>query len=360
MGMHQGVDLSRFKKIASDGKTSTLLHSKGHQIKIAHSGLTQKMQEHINNMPMHLANGGGPEMGTGENDDSQLLTDVANSQKPMPPTPDIAASLAPKPNPLVVNISPSSYTPPAQALAEQNPVMPVAQVTPMESMPAPQPSTFQPADLSQPEPKSVSAKITPQEKMAEHVSYATDLANGHIAPKTYNELFADKSTLGKIGTLFGLMLSGAGSGLSHQPNMLMEMMNKEIERDFERQKQEKEGARNFLSVQYQHNLQQAQAAESAMRTLGKQVELMPKVAGSADYLKSVGMPGAYNFMKDAEDRAQKIWSDYEGKAKMYETVIHDLDLKTKNNPAANNMVQNVLRPAVVKKVQGLMTEGGER
>ena len=70
--------------------------------------------------------------------------------------------------------------------------------------------------------------VDANELKRESDAWAQDLANGHIEPKTYHDLYAKKDTLGKIGTLFGLLVSGAGAGLSHQPNAVMELMNKEI------------------------------------------------------------------------------------------------------------------------------------
>lgn len=85
-----------------------------------------------------------------------------------------------------------------------------------------------------------------------------DMMAGHIKPKTYSDLFHNKELPGKIGTIFGLMLSGAGSGLTGQPNMLLEMMNKEIDRDFEGQKNSAVNAQNFLRLHQQHRMNEAQ------------------------------------------------------------------------------------------------------
>lgn len=82
--------------------------------------------------------------------------------------------------------------------------------------------------------------------------WAHDLANQHITPETYSDLFAKKSTLGKIGTIFGLLASGIGSGLTHQPNALLGMMNNEIQNDLEAQKQSKGNAQNYLRLGQQH------------------------------------------------------------------------------------------------------------
>lgn len=90
-------------------------------------------------------------------------------------------------------------------------------------------------------------------------AFAADMDNGHIKPETYHDLFAKKDTLGKIGTLFGLLIGGAGAGLSHQPNMLMGMMDNEIKRDLEAQQSSVQNKQSFLKINQQNVLNQAQA-----------------------------------------------------------------------------------------------------
>ncbi len=96
-----------------------------------------------------------------------------------------------------------------------------------------------------------------QDLIKENQAWQQDLANGHITPKTYQDLFASKSTLGKVGTLFGLLLSGAGSGLSGQPSTVLSMMDKEIQRDLEAQIQSKTNAKNFITLNQQALMNQA-------------------------------------------------------------------------------------------------------
>lgn len=85
-----------------------------------------------------------------------------------------------------------------------------------------------------------------------------DLNNGHIAPKTYSDLFANKSVPGKIGTLFGLLFSGMGSGLTHQPNMLMQMMDNEINRDLDAQQKSVSNKQTFMQIANQTLKNQAE------------------------------------------------------------------------------------------------------
>lgn len=92
-----------------------------------------------------------------------------------------------------------------------------------------------------------------QQMNNEAAAIAQDYGNGHINPKTYNDLMyhnkdgSEKSTVGKLGSIFGLLLSGAGSGLAHQQNMALEMMNKTIDRDIDAQKTTKQDQLNFLN-----------------------------------------------------------------------------------------------------------------
>lgn len=123
--------------------------------------------------------------------------------------------------------------------------------------------------MAQPQPGVGSKSSNPIERFAEHkqqiqndysqedAAWAQDLANGHITPQTYEGLFAKKDTLGKIGTLFGLLVSGAGSGLTHQPNAVIAMMNNEIANDLEAQKTSKANAVNYLRLSQQHEMNKA-------------------------------------------------------------------------------------------------------
>ena len=92
------------------------------------------------------------------------------------------------------------------------------------------------------------------------LNLAQDLDNGKITPETYGDLFAKRSTLGKLGTMFGLLVGGAGSGLTGQPNVVLEMMNKEIERDLEAQKQTQQNKQNWYNLSLQNQNTQADVA----------------------------------------------------------------------------------------------------
>lgn len=55
------MDLSKFKKISSDSKTTVLEHEKGHKIEIAHNAISAGIKSQLDKMPMHLCDGGEPQ-----------------------------------------------------------------------------------------------------------------------------------------------------------------------------------------------------------------------------------------------------------------------------------------------------------
>lgn len=114
---------------------------------------------------------------------------------------------------------------------------------------------------------------------AEDMAFHQDLNNGQITPETYQSLFAKKDTLGKIGTIFGLLLSGAGSGLAHQPNALLGMMDNQIKNDLEAQKTNQGNKLSWYNAALAHEKNQSdiqlnQAVEDSTRagTYGKALD----------------------------------------------------------------------------------------
>lgn len=272
MGMHQGIDLSRFRKVSSDGKTTTLRHSKGHEVKIAHGALSSKMRDTINQMPAFLAEGEdvtAPIPSPSDLPNNEVVPDpVAQEQPPEQPQQN-QPSLADPTTPQQAPEQPQSQSP-QPAAPEQAPAM--------------QPEQAQQPQQQMPQQEKTVAQMA-QDMNSHDMAFQQDLAQGHIQPKTYHELYAknadgsDRSTLAKLGTLFGLLVGGAGAGLTHSGNPVMEMMDKEIERDLNAQKESQGNAQNWYRLNQQHELQkyqqeQMQAGTEATRagTYGKVLE----------------------------------------------------------------------------------------
>lgn len=136
---------------------------------------------------------------------------------------------------------------------------------------------------AQPQAIPVAPKTPAQEAQDannEDLLLQQDFAAGKIHPQTYGDLFAKRDTLGKVGTLFGLIVAGAGAGLTHSPNVVMDMMNKEIERDLEAQKQSNTNAQNWYNAAKAHELQKHQQQEIDARSQGNRVENVGKALES--------------------------------------------------------------------------------
>lgn len=74
-----------------------------------------------------------------------------------------------------------------------------------------------------------------------------DIKDQHIDPNHY---WNDKSTLGKVSTALGMILSGWGSGISGQPNMAVNFLNANIDRDINAQKANLGKQESLLSAYY--------------------------------------------------------------------------------------------------------------
>lgn len=113
------------------------------------------------------------------------------------------------------------------------------------------------------------------EILSENKAFQQDLNEGHVTPKTYKDLMfsnpdgTEKSTLGKLGAIFGMMLSSGGAGLAHQTPMYMEMMNKEIERDLDAQQKSVSNKQNAYKINQERLRDQAAAEGQNIDTRAK-------------------------------------------------------------------------------------------
>lgn len=167
---------------------------------------------------------------------------------------------------------------PVQALDQQSPA----------SAPEPQ-AQDQPQQEAQVEPQQLASKddvipvvgqVPPEQDAAEmtaqHMALGDDLNQGRIKPETYNSLFESKSTLGKLGTLFGLMVSGAGSGLAGQSNSLLDMMNKTIQNDLDAQRENQKNKLNWYHAGIDYARSKADVNRTNAETSGIKTENISK------------------------------------------------------------------------------------
>lgn len=87
-----------------------------------------------------------------------------------------------------------------------------------------------------------------------------DFRLGHIKPETMSSLYAKKDLGGKIGTMFGLLVAGAGAGLTHTSNPVLDMMQKEIDNDLAAQQKSNSNAQSWYKMALEHETQKSDVA----------------------------------------------------------------------------------------------------
>ncbi len=288
------MNLKDFKKVQEDDHKAVLQNSKGHSFTIAKKALSPKHLDALKNLPLHASDGNdGEPIPEQSNDSSEGAPESIHPPMTLPQN-DSAPGLAPAPT----SPEPEPIPEPEQAGMAAQPAsdqtgQPVAKLNPDQEYQNSYNKTM--ADHA-------------QQFGQEAALSAQDLRSGHITPETYHDLFAKKDTLGKIGTLFGLLISGAGSGLAHQPNAVLSMMDKEIDRDVEAQKQSKEGARNLYRLNMENELNKAGITYKQAETSGvlKDIELKADTHTKNQMLiGSIGkMEGITNKLPPGQQKAQ--------------------------------------------------------
>lgn len=265
------LDLSKFKKVKTDAQKSTFQSPEGHTVTVAHERLSPTLKAQLEKIPImesagqpdqeaqHLADGGDVENQDSGRDPASLAVTgggggAYNEPTPRPndatpqehPGPTAATGF--NPNADKYGAEPPVGSPPLAPTPE-----PVQEAkTPNAILPPEGPPSAQPVAIAEDPGMKMKTELT-QDQMA----WENDLANGHIKPETYHDLFAKKDTVGKVATIFGLMAGGFGA-LAGQPNAALAMMDKEIEKDLEAQKASKTNAQNFLRLNQTKALNDAQ------------------------------------------------------------------------------------------------------
>lgn len=254
-------------------------------------GRAQFERQHVKPKIKGLAHGGGPEDASANSDDwapdapmeaadhyreAARLAEKAGDSITPPRDPNFNSVTGKTEQPQDDSQDAQQAAPAPMLAAQPQAQTPAPQAAPGQA-PAPAPQgnapindTTIPQNQMAPAPQVPGQPLHPdtQEALNESQAWKNDLNNGHITPKTYNDLMfynkdgSEKSTLGKIGSIFGLMLGGAGAGLAHQPVMALQMMDNVIKNDLEAQKTSKENAKNYLQLNQQRLLNDANVQQT--------------------------------------------------------------------------------------------------
>lgn len=309
------MNLKNLKKVHEDEHVALFRSKEGHECRVSKKGLSEKLRKELSALPLHASDGvdtlAAEEFEPGKDYSQEPLPGDANSSSNSPDKVEKKSEPMSKRIGKLIGeygVAPvmqgvkdtvgaygkvasgfseagrgvaegaglarteTSVKPAAPAMESDNPQQEQYQEkdASYESDDVPiAPVTQKSAPIEAPKqtPEQVGAAYK-QEADQEAAHTFQDLLNGHITPKTYKSLYNEESTLGKIGTIFGLLLSGAGGGLSGQPNAVLEMMNKEIDRDLDAQRKSVEGAQNFYQMNIQKELNAANITKAQAETMG--------------------------------------------------------------------------------------------
>lgn len=292
------MDLSKFKKVASDGKTSTFRHYEGHELKVAHSKLSSKLRGQLESMPVHK-----PKMKeqkfayAGEVEDDQGQGAAYRSAYPEqdgPPAPmevpsdALGSAYATAAN--AQGVMPSR-APQQTAPAEDSPDAALQGPANMPQPPNPDPTGeksaidqqisgikqvgagdealmqaqgqlgTQRAAAAEPYLRQMQdsadayqAALAPILK--DRADISADIANGHIDPHRYLD---NMSTGSKIFSALGMIIGGMGAGMGHTQNLAFQSLQNNIDRDIQGQKDDLGRKQTLLS----HNLAQSRDLSDA-------------------------------------------------------------------------------------------------
>lgn len=289
------LDLSKFKKVKTDKHTSVFRHYEGHELTIAHSKLSKKLRDQLEQLPTQkpkaekvqkFEQGGDVKSNddfgyiakafTGDPAEQQAAHDAAMAS--LPKTPDDAVTTtqaAPMrmPQPAEPGMDREPTSSPA-VMAAAAPMAPAAQADPYGVMKyanqqvgglEQQKRGMQGVEIAKGALGAAEAKQeqayqstaqaaaqtyqdTMKHLMDQDQKYQNDVAAGHIDPRRF---LSGLSTGGKIFTGIGLVLGGMGAGLTHGPNLAFQLLQDQVNKDIDAQKAELGKNENLLA----HNIQ---------------------------------------------------------------------------------------------------------
>lgn len=171
----------------------------------------------------------------------------------------------------------------------------------------PQQAVAQPPQQAQTaQQQDLNPKQRADQMNADQAQFADDLRFNRIHPKTYSYMMShnsdgtEKGTLGKVKTLFGLILAGAGAGILGKNNPVLDMWDKQISNDVDAQKSDQSNKQNWYKAVVEHDKAQSEIGLQSAQTEGVGYENMSK-AEKADYDRwkngQIGIKDMFNTVK---------------------------------------------------------------
>lgn len=225
----KGLNFSGWSKVGEDKKITTLKHEKGHVMTLAHGKLPKLQQEALKRLK--LAEGG--DVSSDDQKKSPVTVNV-NSNPAMQPSQQSAApvpvAVPPVQNSTNALLPNGSMNAPAAAQAGQAGAKLGAQIQAAQSSAAiPQQKQY----LNQTQQVNQS-DIQHINDLKQHADEFSDYTKQNSLKE--NSYLENMGAGKKMGTALGLILGGAGSGLTGGPNVAYDFLNKQIDRNIQAQK----------------------------------------------------------------------------------------------------------------------------
>lgn len=221
------LDFKNWEKVGEDKQTTTLKHKSGHIMTLAHKKLPKLQQEHLKRLK--FAEGGEAEKDS-SSDAPPAANITINSGAPAAPQSmqsaqpaQVNVPQAPKPQPVL--LPDGSMSAPGVAQNAQA-GMGLAEKVAEEKGKAD--ATYQQQFLN--EQQRVAAEDS--KNITDLKGHTDDFANYMKAnPINPNAYLESKSAGGRMATGLGLLLGGGAGGLGGGPNMALDFLNKQIDRN---------------------------------------------------------------------------------------------------------------------------------
>jgi hypothetical protein len=244
------MDFKDFKKVAEDDKTATLAHPKGHKIQIVKGTLSKPLQQQLSKLPLH------------QNSPQDVVPDAASTDTTDTAAPSPQDQIAPGTLQDFMGAIPATTPPPApttqmpQATASGVPD-PNAEDAYTKAMQGNAQAAGAVSAGAKREADILGNSIDSQQaaaktfqdtslSMAHEINNARkDIAAHYINPNAYMQ---GLGTGGRIATAIGLILGGAGGGITGQGNPALAVLNQQIDRNLEAQRSNLGARENLLSA----------------------------------------------------------------------------------------------------------------
>lgn len=270
------LNFSQFKKVGGDKHTTILKHKDGHEIRIAHNALKPNEKKQVMALK-HYAEGG--EVDSDQSGGASETWDTA-------PTQDVPQNIQ-LPAQQEMQLPPQASAAPIQQAAQEQEQGIKQQATAEGQLGQKEASLAgQQADAATQLAKSYQDNV--QQLTQERQSIMNDIAAKHIDPSRYMK---NLSTGAQVGTAIGLILGGIGGGGTH--NLVMDALQKNIDRDVEAQKAEVGQKENLLHA----TMQQFGNLHDAVN--------MTKVITTDAYINKIQQAAAQSKDPMAQARAQQ-------------------------------------------------------